>query len=183
MSVTTCWLLDASTFINALTVGHVRTLIALRAPLLVPEYVYQLELAGPSAKPDTRAEAERCKASGGFQVYRLTLADVRRMAAMDPPKRKVGIGELSCALIAERANGGVLSDDHKSRSWIEQRVRIVDWQSIEDVLLAAAHASYVSEYELDDCEHKLLGGKYTCRVSLRNTFLMQRLSRSGANSR
>ena len=50
---------------------------------------------------------------------------------------QIGIGEIACAIIAERQSGGVLCDDRKARRWLADRVAVLKWESIEDILLDA----------------------------------------------
>lgn len=175
------WLLDASTFIHAVIVKHVQVLTTMRAPLVVPEYVYRQELVGERAREVTRESAEQAARNGMLAVERLSLADLQRIAALNPPKRKCSLGEISCAIIAERTSGGVLCDDHRAVGWMREHIAVVVWESIEHVLIAAAHALRLDEYALDECEQTLATNNYRCRSSLRNEFLMQRLNSQRSN--
>ena len=111
------WMLDSSTFINALIIDRVTLLLSLRSPAFFPEYVFRFEL-GANARDETREGATQAVDRRQVGVQKLTLADLDRIAALGAPRR-VGLGELACAVIAQRTGGGVLCDDWRARRWIE----------------------------------------------------------------
>lgn len=171
------WMLDASTFIHTVIVKKVRVLVALKSPLVVPMYVFQQEIAGPRAHDETREMAEQCQRRGDIKIEALSLSDLQRIVSLNAPRRKIGLGELACAIIAERSAGGVLCDDHLAVGWLKLNVSVSKWESIEDVLIAAAHGLHLNEYDLVECQQNLSTAKYQCRVQLRDTFLMQQVGR------
>jgi len=168
------WLLDSSTFINFLVIQRTSLLVRLRAPLYFPEYVFRVEL-GLNARPPTREHAEEVVRRGAIAIERLSIADLDRLAALSAPRR-IGLGEVACAIIAERLGAGVLCDDWKARRWLAEKVRASGWESTEDVLMDAALQLEVSEYELADFQASLTAGRYQCRFELRVEFLQRRLS-------
>lgn len=168
------WALDSSTFIHALIIGRLWLLPRDRAPLRIPEYVLRIEL-NAEAHADTAEQAEGFVGAGHAVMCRLSLADLDRIAAVGTPRR-IGLGEIACAVIAERESGGVLLDDWRGRRWLEQRLAVMLWESIEDVLLLGASKGHISEFDLDECEERLRQGRYECRVSLRNEHLRRRLN-------
>ena len=93
---------------------------------------------GASAHDDTRQRAVDCVRRNQIGISRLSLADLDRLASLSAPRR-LGLGELACAIIAERDGGGVLCDDMKAVTWLQAHVRVRWWESIEDVLLDCAH--------------------------------------------
>jgi hypothetical protein len=169
------WALDSSTFIHALLVGRLWLLPRVRAPLRIPEYVLRTEL-NAEAHADTAEHAKGFLSAGHAVVCRLSLADLDRIAEIGSPRR-IGLGEIACAVIAERDSGGVLLDDWRGRRWLEQRLSVTFWESIEDVLLLAASRGHISEFDLDECEERLRKNRYDCRVSLRNEHLRRLLNR------
>jgi hypothetical protein len=169
------WLLDSSTFINFLVIDGIRLLLRLRSPLFLPEYVYRVEL-GLNAREATRRGVEECIRSGKIGLQQLSVADLDRLASLAVP-RQVGLGEIACALIAERASGGVLCDDWRARSWLERYTRPACWNSTEDVLLEAAGVYEISEYDLMSLQLKLEQGRYRCRIDLRLEFLQRQATR------
>jgi predicted nucleic acid-binding protein len=169
------WTLDNSTFINARLIRRVWLLPLLRKEVSFPEYVFKVEL-GSGAHPDTRIEAARCVEKGDIGVRRLTLEDLDRIAGLSMPRR-IGLGEVACALIAEREDGGVLCDDRKARNWILERVSPKAWEAIEDLLIAGAEASHLSEYDLQDCQETLRLNKYQCSCDLRHEYLRRLANR------
>lgn len=171
------WLLDSSTFINAIAVGQVRLVVLLRSPIAFPEYVFKAELLGERSHAATRDAAKDIVSSGQIKLTSLTIDDLERIAQLNAP-RKAGLGELACAIIAGREGGGVLCDDWKCRNWMSSHVAPVEWHSIEDVLIEAAERSHVSEYELEEFQRKLTSNRYHCRFDLRNEYLMRALNRS-----
>lgn len=159
-----------------MAIGRLRVVTQLHRPLSIPEYVYQQELVGPRARDKTRVAARRTKEDGTVSLEILSLADLQRIAALNAPRRKAGLGELACGVLAERLSGGVLCDDRRAVGWMRNEMRVLLWQSIEDVLIAAAHSSHLSESDLDQCERGLLEARYTCKFGLKNTYLMQLLA-------
>lgn len=172
------WALDSSTFIHALIVGRLWVLSRDREPLRIPEYIVRVELT-TDAHADTAEQARRFVSSGHAAVCRLSLADLDRIAEMKTPRR-IGLGEIACAVIAERESGGVLSDDWKGRKWLEANLGVALWESIEDVLLRAAAKGHISEFDLEACEDTLRINRYDCRVRLRDEHLRRRLNQQGA---
>jgi hypothetical protein len=142
----------------------------------MPDYVYRIELTGPRAHAETRARALDAVKTGALKVQHLTLDDVARIAALGP-RRSAGLGELACAILAERSESGVLIDDRRAQRWLVDKVRVRAWHDTETVLIDAAHRCEVTEYELSEFEGILANSRYTCRVNLRNEYLMQRLAR------
>ncbi|MBZ4395925.1 hypothetical protein VZQ01_26785 [Myxococcus faecalis] len=171
------WMLDSSTFIHSLIIEQTRLVVTLRNPIAFPEYVFKVELLGERAHPETQEIARAVVTSGQITLRNLTLGDLDRIAQLNAP-RKAGLGELACAIIAGREGGGVLCDDWKCRNWMSANTTpLVEWQSIEDVLLEAAERAHLSEYELEDLQKRLLSNRYHCRFDLRNEHLMRSLSR------
>jgi hypothetical protein len=168
------WTLDSSTFIHFIVINDLALLIRLRSPLHFPEYVYRVEL-GLNAKPATRAQAEVCVTRGTVSISRLTIDDLDRIAALSAPRR-VGLGEIACAIIAERLQGGVLCDDWRARRWLLARTSVSVWQAIEDVLLDAATRLEITEYDLVAFQGRLTSERYQCRFDLRLEFLQRRLN-------
>lgn len=169
------WVVDSSTFINFVTIDRVRLLAEMRKPLCATRYVYERELTGPRAHDPTRRQATEAVARGQVRLRSLKLSDLERIASLDVPRR-VALGERTCAVLAEREGGAVLLDDKTAKSKLQIATSVSIWQSVEDVLVHAAHEHRLTEYELDDCESKLKDGKYHCQVSLRATYLQQALS-------
>lgn len=174
ISVVSGWLLDSSTFINALAVKKAWILSAIRKPLFLPEYVFRIEL-GTGARRETRQEAQALVSRGQAHIEQLTLRDLERIAELCVPKR-IGIGEICCAIIAERSDRGVLCDDHKAHRWLCERVDVAKWESIEEVLVAGGIANYLSEYEVEDCQGILMKNRYRCKYDLRLELLRCRNS-------
>ncbi|MDH5641372.1 MAG: type II toxin-antitoxin system VapC family toxin, partial [Nitrospira sp.] len=141
------WVLDSSVFIHFMIIEHFHVLVRCRSPLHLPEYVYRVELTGPKCQDATRAQAHAAVSAGDVRLQSLSIADLMRMASLGPG-RKAAVGEIACALIAERCGGGMLTDDRKARRWLDVRVRVSTWQSTEDVLIEAAHRLEVTEHEL-----------------------------------
>lgn len=168
------WVLDSCVFINFHIVGHLRTLVRCRSPLCVPEYVYKYELTGPRSHRDTRESAHAAISTEQISVSFLSVEDLTRIAALGP--RSADLGEIACALIAEREGGGVLTDDRSKRR-LSAHMRVRAWQSTEEVLIDAAHRCEITEYDLDAIQEVLARNRYQCRVQLRNEYLMQRLAR------
>ncbi|MFI5366000.1 MAG: hypothetical protein ACHQ4J_10280 [Candidatus Binatia bacterium] len=165
------WMLDSSTFINALAIDRVALLVLLRSPLFVPEYVLRIEL-GVNARLQTQEGISEWVRRKKIGVRQLSIGDLERIAQLAAPRR-VGVGELACAIIAERDGGGVLCDDWRARRWLEQETTPACWNSIEDVLVDAAGALHVSEYDLVDFQVKLERARYRCRVDLRLAHLQR----------
>ena len=159
------WMLDSSTFINACIIARVPLFVLLRSPLCFSEYVFRFEL-GINAHETTRRQAARCVERRQIGIRHLSLSDLDRINELGAPRR-IGLGEIACAIIAEREHGGVLCDDWHGRGWLEPRVSWVCWESIEDLLLAAAQSGHVSEFDLDDFQHTLELERYKCRFDLR----------------
>ena len=173
-STVSLWMLDSSAFIHALIVGRVPLLISLRSPAYFPEYVFRVEL-GSNAKEETREEAAGSVRRNQIGVKQLTLGDLDRIAALEAP-RKIGLGELACAVIAERLAGGVLCDDWRARRWIAIRMPSVTWDSIEGLLLDAAQQDQIGELDLVDFQEELERNCYHCRVDLRMEYLRCRMA-------
>lgn len=114
--------------------------------------------------------------AGAIDVQHLTLDDLARIAALGP-RRAAAIGELACAILAERSDSGILIDDRRAQRWLLGKVRVRAWNDTEEVLIDAAHRCEITEYELVTIEATLAENRYTCRVDLRNEYLMQRLAR------
>jgi hypothetical protein len=165
------WMLDASTFINAVVVDRVMLMALLRSPLFFPEFVFRFEL-GINAREATRAAAAHAVDRKQIGVQQLTLADLDRLSQLAAP-RKIGLGELACAIIAERTSGGVLCDDWRAKAWIEQHVAAACWDSIEGVLLQAAASGHVGELDLVDLQKTLETNRYHCRCDLRMEYLQR----------
>jgi hypothetical protein len=168
------WMLDSSTFINALVVKKVWILSAIRTPLFLPEYVFRIEL-GTGARRETRHEAQALVSRGQACIEHLTLGDLDRIAELCAPKR-IGIGEICCAVIAERSDRGVLCDDYKAHRWLCERVGVAEWESIEEILVAGGIANYLSEYDVEDCQGLLTKNRYRCKYDLRLELLRCRNS-------
>lgn len=169
------WIVDASLFVHFCVLERVQLLFRMRRGLKVPEYVYRIELVSPNARQETRERATAAVAGGNMQVQQLTLADVARIAALGP-RRSAAVGELACAVLAERQDYGVLCDDRRAQRWLGSRMQLKAWEDIETVLVEAAHRFEVTEYELAALEATLLQNRYACRCDLRNEYLMQRLA-------
>ncbi len=161
------WLLDSSTFINMVVIDRIPLLVLLRSPLFFPEYVLRVELV----REDTKKVADEwCFERNKIAVSTLTIRDLDRIAALGAP-RKISIGEIACAIIAERDGGGVLCDDRKAIRWLKNHVNPVYWHGVEDVLLDAAKSGYIGEHDLESHERVLLDNKYKCYCNLRFTYL------------
>jgi hypothetical protein len=169
------WILDSSTFINFLAIRRTMLLVQLRSPLQFPEYVFRVEL-GLNAREETRGEAEAAVRAGAVGIQRLSIDDLDRMARLEAPRR-IGLGEIACAIIAERLHAGVLCDDWKARRWLSERIAVPGWEATEEILLEAAFQLVVSEYDLVSLEASLATGRYQCRFDLRLEFLRRRLTR------
>jgi hypothetical protein len=168
-------MLDSSTFINFVVIRRLALLVQLRSPLQFPEYVFRVEL-GVNARDHTRREAEAIVARAAVRLQRLTVEDLDRMASLEAPRR-IGLGEVACAIIAERLGAGVLCDDWKARRWLSERIAVETWEATEDVLLDAAFRLEINEYDLVTFQQSLAVGRYHCRFDLRLEFLQRRLSR------
>lgn len=169
------WILDSSTFIHACYIARVQLLIMLRSPLCFPEYVFRVEL-GINAHPETRREAESWVQKKKIGIRQLSLSDLERISQLAAPRR-IGMGEIACAIIAEREGGGVLCDDHKGRNWLQSRLGSTYWQSVEDFLLNAAELGYVSEFDLQTCQETLESNRYICTYDLRLEHLRRAANR------
>jgi hypothetical protein len=176
-TVAVLWMLDSSTFINAIAIERVALLVSLRKPIHFSEYVLRFEL-GVNARQSTRAEALNWVNRKLIGVESLTLPDLDRIAALAAPRR-IGIGEVACAIIAERCAGGVLCDDWRAKGWLEQRTAPHSWDSIEGVLLDAAAAGLIGELDLVDFQKALEIERYKCRVDLRMEHLQRQMNRVG----
>jgi hypothetical protein len=168
-------MLDSSTFINSVLAGKPWVVPAVRSPLFLAEYVFRIEL-GEGARDSTRREAQALVAKRKASVEQLTLPDLERIAGLCAPKR-MGTGEICCAIIAERKQRGVLSDDQKARRWLSERVEVVIWESIEDVLVDAGLENHLSEFEVEECQRLLSSNRYSCRYELRIEVLRRRADR------
>jgi hypothetical protein len=169
------WMLDSSTFIHALIVERVALVVLLRSPLCFPEYVFRFEL-GPNAHKTTRTEAASFVNRKQIGVANLTLADLDRIASLGAPRR-IGLGEIACAVIAERRAGGILCDDWRARGWLETRTNTQRWDSIDGVLLEAAAEGRIGELDLVDFQKTLEQNHYHCRCDLRLAHLQEQMSR------
>lgn len=169
----TGWIIDSSTFIHIALVSRIPLLVKLRRPLFFPEYVFRFELTN-AKHMDSVIAAEKCVNNGSIAVIGLTLEDLVRMVECGEP-RSIGLGELACAVIAERKNGGVLSDDHRATSRLRNVVNVLTWNCVEDILIHAAEELLIDEYELDECQTILQRNKYQCRGNLRLEFVSRRL--------
>ncbi len=167
------WMLDTSTFINAVVVDRVMLMASLRSPLFFPEFVFRFEL-GINARETTRAAAAHAVDRKQISVQQLTLADLDRLSQLAAPRR-IGLGELACAIIAERLAGGVLCDDWHAKKWIEGRVTAKCWDSIEGVFLQAAASGHIGELDLVDLQRTLETNRYHCRCDLRLEHLQRLL--------
>jgi hypothetical protein len=165
------WLLDTSTFIHVVTINRLPLLLLLRSPLYFPEYVFRVELF----RDDTKAAAVECLNRNRINIATLTVDDLDRIASLSAP-RKIGLGEMACAIIAERTGGGVLCDDHKALRWLKAHVTPVCWHGVEEVLQDAARAGYIGEHDLAELEQVLRTHKYHCHCDLRLTYLQFRLN-------
>jgi len=96
---------------------------------------------------------------------------------LSAPKR-IGIGEICCALLAERQKRGILCDDRKACNWLRDRVAIAIWESIDEVLVSGGVAHHLSEYEVEDCQRLLERSKYKRKYDLRLAVLGGRFSPS-----
>ena len=169
----TPWMLDSSTFIHAVVVDRVMLMASLRSPLSFPEFVFRFEL-GVGAREATRDAAAEAVRRGQIGVQQLTLADLDRLSVLAAP-RKIGLGELACAIIAERLAGGVLCDDWRAKAWIEGRITAKCWDSIEGILLDAAASGHIGEVDLTDSQRILERNCYHCRYDLRMAHLQRML--------
>ena len=160
----TPWMLDSSTFIHATIVDRVPLIVLLRSPLFFPEFAFRFEL-GANAKETTRDQAAAQVKRKRIGVQTLTLADLDRIVSFGAP-RKIGLGELACAVIADRMTGGVLCDDWHAKAWLDQRISTSLWDSIETILLDAAAKNYIGELDLADAQRMLERNRYTCRYDL-----------------
>lgn len=170
----TSWVLDTSTFIHAIIARRLQIVVAMRQALIVPYYIYAQEMAGPESHEDTRQHAERCLAKEQFRVENLSLEELARIADLHGGSRKVGMGEAACAVLAERVRAGVLCDDRKAVVKLQAVTAIERWESIDDVLVSAAHARHLDEYELDKCDELLREQRYTCVPPLKERYLIER---------
>ena len=175
------WVVDTSTFIHFTIIEMVPMLAEPRRPLRVTRYVYERELCGTNCHARTRAAAKTALDRGYFVIDTLRLDDLERIGTLNVP-RKVAMGEITCAVVAERDEGAVLLDDRKAILRLREEVNVRAWESTEDVLVDAAHQHRVSEYQLHDFDAKLESEKYRCRFSLREEYLRQRLSRTVSGS-
>lgn len=169
------WALDSSTFIHALIIERLWLLPRNRKPLRIPEYVFRVELQS-EAHADTAIQAEGFVTAGHAVICQLSLADLDRIVLLGTPRR-VGLGEIACAVVAERESGGVILDDWRGRRWLEHRVTVALWESIEDILLLGAAKGHLSEFDLDECEDCLRRNRYVCRVNLRLAHLSRLVNR------
>lgn len=163
-STASSWLLDSSTFINAAVVDRLPLMLLLRSPIFFPEYVFRFEL-GTNARQATRQEAVANVTRKRIGVQNLTLADLDTIAAFNAPRR-IGLGELACAVIANRLGGGVLCDDWRAKAWLNDRMATPDWDSIESVLLEAAARNFIGETDLAQAQRTLEENRYKCRYDL-----------------
>ncbi|MBD3675684.1 MAG: hypothetical protein HUJ26_19400 [Planctomycetaceae bacterium] len=171
------WMLDSSTFIHVMMIDRLQLLSVLRTPLCIPEYVYLFEL-GVNAKERTRQNAEDCVHRQQAEVQQLTLEDLDRIAELEAPRR-IGLGEIACAIIAERNQGGVLCDDRRAKNWLCDRIsESVLWEDTEDFLLDAADNWHVSEFDLEGFQMTLSDNCYICRVDLRQEHLFRLYGRN-----
>ncbi|HVC94727.1 MAG TPA: hypothetical protein VND64_13590 [Pirellulales bacterium] len=154
-------------------VDRVPLLVLLRSPLFFPEYVFRFEL-GVDARDATRDHAADQVARKRIGVQHLTLSDLDRIASFDAP-RKIGLGELACAVIAERLAGGVLCDDWRAKAWLEHRMTPLRWDSIEWVLLDAAAEGCIGELDLVDSQRVLERNQYSCRGDLQLIHLQRQM--------
>ena len=159
------WLIDSSTFINCCVISRVPLFLLLRSPLFFSEYVFRFEL-GINAHDSTRKTAAQWVSRRKIGIKHLSLTDLDRISQLGAPRR-IGLGEIASAILAERDGGGVLCDDWKGRRWLEPRVTLSCWESIEEVLLDAARIGHVSEFELDGFQQALQQARYVCRYNLR----------------
>jgi hypothetical protein len=167
------WMLDSSTFINTIVVDQVMLMVSLRSPLFFPEYVFRFEL-GVNAKEKTHNVAMDLVNRKRIGVQQLTLADLDRLSHLAAPRR-IGLGELACAIIAERSSFGILCDDWRAKASIEARITTILWDSIEGFLLEAAERRHIGESELEDFQRKLETNHYHCRCELRMEYLRRLL--------
>jgi hypothetical protein len=171
----TLWLLDSSTFIHACIIDRLSLLASLRTPLDCPEYVLRWEL-GQNGHVETRRLAEEALRQGKVRMRRLSLDDLDRIASINAPRR-IGLGELACAIVAEREEAGVLCDDRNARRWLARRVITVAWETIDDVLLVAAEGGYIGELDLQGYQTTLERNGYHCACDLQMEFLSRRFNR------
>lgn len=174
------WLLDSSTFIHAMIVDRVGIVAAVRAPLCFSEYVFRFEL-GISAKAVTRDHAEEHVRRKRIGIQSLTLSDLDRIASFGAPRR-IGLGELSCIVIAERLGGGILCDDWRAKAWVDKRMSPLTWESIEAVLLDAAASDLIGELDLADAQKTLERYGYSCRYDLQIEHIQRRRKARGGQS-
>ncbi|QDT32005.1 hypothetical protein [Thalassoglobus polymorphus] len=166
------WMLDSSTFIHVVMIDRLQLLSNLRTPLCFPEYVYRFEL-GVNAKLRTRQNAKECVRCEQVTVQQLTLEDLERIAELEAPRR-IGLGEIACAIIAERNQGGVLCDDRRAKNWLCDRISgSVVWEDTEDFLLNAADLWHISEFDLEEFQSTLRDNLYVCRIDLRQEHLFR----------
>jgi hypothetical protein len=168
-------MLDSSTFINALIVDRVALVVLLRPDLCFPEYVFRFEL-GVNARESTRAAVGSWVKRKQIGVANLTLADLDRIASLAAPRR-IGLGEIACAVIAERREGGVLCDDWRAHAWLKDRTQPKEWHSIDDLLLEAAANGHIGEHDLVEFQITLKQHKYDCRCDLRLAHLQRQMAR------
>lgn len=159
------WFVDSSTFINGCHLSRVSLFLLLRSPLYFSEYVFRVELSG-NADSSTSNAAAQWVSRHKIGIRNLSLTDLDRITQLGAPRR-IGLGEISSAILAEREGGGVLCDDWKGRRWLVPRLTLNWWESIEDVLLDAARLGHVSEFDLDDFQQTLQRTRYVCRFNLR----------------
>ena len=169
------WMLDSSTFIHALIIDRIQLVVSIRSSLRFPEYVLRFEL-GANAREITRTSATSCVDRKQIGVDTLSLADLDRIASLEAPRR-IGLGEIACAVIAERHAGGVLCDDWRARAWLEPRTTPKCWDSIDGVLLDAAAEGRIGELDLVDFQETLRKSHYECRCDLRLEHLQRQITR------
>jgi len=159
------WMLDSSTFINGCIIGQLPLFVLIRSPIYFSEYVFRVEL-GINAREKTRRQASMCVERSKIGIRQLSLTDLDRINELGAPRR-IGLGEITSAIIAQREAGGVLCDDWRGRSWLERRVPVTRWESVEDLLLHAAHLNHISEFDLEQFQEALESERYKCRYNLR----------------
>jgi hypothetical protein len=169
------WMLDSSTFLHACIIDRLPLMALIRKTLECPEYVLRWEL-GRNAHPETQRLAEEALRQGKICVRQLSLEDLDRIATINAPRR-IGLGELACAIVAEREHAGVLCDDRNARRWLSTRVTTVAWETIEDVLLAAAEGGFIGELDLQGFQTTLQRNRYHCAYDLQIEFLSRKFNR------
>ncbi len=169
------WMLDSSTFIHACIIDRLSLVALIRTPLECPEYVLRWEL-GQNARLETQRLAEDALRQGKVRMRQLSLDDLDRIATINAPRR-IGLGELACAIVAEREEAGVLCDDRRARRWLSTRVTTVAWETIDDVLLAAAGRGFIDELDLQGYQTTLERNGYHCAYDLQMEFLSRTFNR------